>query len=113
MEIYIPPNVNVRPINRPGTLLRAVTDSLGQLQYSDDPFEKFISLMGSRLNYSDGKGVLTMHRYHIDRWLTHRQVVLFSLRKVQRDICEMALRDTRYDNLSESVDKLRELLEEL
>ena len=54
-----------------------------------------------------------MHRYHIDRWLTHRQVVLFSLRKVQRDICEMALRDTRYDNISESVDKLRELLEEL
>lgn len=109
----MPPSAIARPINRPGTLLRAVTDSLGKLQYSDDPFEKFISLMGSRLNYSDGKGVLTMHTYHIDRWLTHRQVVLFSLRKVQRDICEMALKDVRYNYVSESLDKLRGLLEEL
>jgi hypothetical protein len=113
MEIYMPPGVTARPINRPGTLLRAVTDSMKRLRYSDDPFEKFISQMGSRLKYNDGKGELTMHAYHNDRWLRHRQVILFSLRKVQRDVCEMALKDVRYNYVSESLYKLRGLLEEL
>ena len=107
----MPLGVTAKPKNRPGTLLRCVNDSLGKLHYSDDPYENFISLIGNRMTYKNSKPVLTIS--YASRWLQHKNTVLHSLTKVQRDVYEMGLKDRRYGKLTNRLIKLRELVEEL
>ena len=107
----MPLGVTTKPTNRPGTLLRCVSDSLGKLHYSDDPLENFILLVGNRMRYKNNKPVLTISYAH--RWLQHKPTILHSLTKVQRDVYEMGLRDRRYTKLSNRLVKLKELVEEL
>ena len=46
----MPLGVTTKPTNRPGTLLRCVSDPLGK-HYSDDPLENFI--LGNKMTYKN------------------------------------------------------------